>query len=213
MKRIILLILISIITLQAKSITLTNSDKVELRENPNKKAVYLRLLKYLKLKDKIKDFPLEKKLNYVNSFYNKILPIDDSTKYSTDDYWATPKEFIIEGKGDCEDYAIAKYFTLQEVGISEDKLFLTVVKVKGETDYHMVLSYLENKNSMPLILDNLSFRVLPFNKRTDLTAKYIFNEKEAYILKNKKIYKKVHLDWGKEDKWDNLLKRVYKENE
>ncbi|NVJ53881.1 MAG: transglutaminase-like cysteine peptidase [Campylobacteraceae bacterium] len=192
---------------------MTNSDKVELRENPNKKAVYLRLLKYLKLKDKIKDFPLEKKLNYVNSFYNKILPIDDSTKYSTDDYWATPKEFIIEGKGDCEDYAIAKYFTLQEVGISEDKLFLTVVKVKGETDYHMVLSYLENKNSMPLILDNLSFRVLPFNKRTDLTAKYIFNEKEAYILKNKKIYKKVHLDWGKEDKWDNLLKRVYKENE
>ncbi|WP_164969996.1 transglutaminase-like cysteine peptidase [Arcobacter sp. CECT 8983] len=193
---------------------MTNEDKIKLKDNPNKKAVYLRLIKYLKLKNKIKDFTLEKKLNYVNTFYNKILPVDDSTKYSSDDYWATPKEFLIEGKGDCEDYAIAKYFTLKEVGISKDKLFLAVVKVKGATNYHMVLTYLENKNSMPLILDNLSFRVLPFNKRPDLIPKFIFNEKEAFILKNKKIYKKVkNIDWGKEDKWNNLLKRIYEENE
>lgn len=213
MKRIILLILISTLFLQAKSITLNDKDKEELKNNPNKKAVYLRLLKYLELKTKIKDFSLEKKLNYVNSFYNKILPVNDSTKYSSDDYWATPKEFIIEGKGDCEDYAIAKYFTLQEVGIPKDKLFLAVVKVKGATNYHMVLTYLKNKNSMPLILDNLSFRVLPFVKRTDLTPKFIFNEKEAFILKNKKIHKRVKIDWGKEDKWKNLLNRIYKENE
>ncbi|RXK02298.1 hypothetical protein CRV02_05515 [Arcobacter sp. CECT 8989] len=213
MKRIILLILISTLFLQAKSITLNDKDKEELKNNPNKKAVYLRLLKYLELKTKIKDFSLEKKLNYVNSFYNKILPVNDSTKYSSDDYWATPKEFIIEGKGDCEDYAIAKYFTLQEVGIPKDKLFLAVVKVKSATNYHMVLTYLENKNSIPLILDNLSFRVLPFVKRTDLTPKFIFNEKEAFILKNKKIHKRVKIDWGKEDKWKNLLNRIYKENE
>lgn len=213
MKRIILLILISTLFLQAKSITLNDKDKENLKTNPNKKAVYLRLLKYLELKRKIKDFSLEKKLNYVNSFYNKILPVNDSTKYSADDYWATPKEFIIEGKGDCEDYAIAKYFTLQEVGIPKEKLFLAVVKVKGATNYHMVLTYLENKNSMPLILDNLSFRVLPFIKRTDLTPKFIFNEKEAFILKNKKIHKKVKVDWGKEDKWKNLLNRIYKDNE
>ncbi len=213
MKRIILLILISTLFLQAKSITLNDKDKENLKTNPNKKAVYLRLLKYLELKRKIKDFSLEKKLNYVNSFYNKILPVNDSTKYSADDYWATPKEFIIEGKGDCEDYAIAKYFTLQEVGIPKEKLFLAVVKVRGATNYHMVLTYLENKNSMPLILDNLSFRVLPFIKRTDLTPKFIFNEKEAFILKNKKIHKKVKVDWGKEDKWKNLLNRIYKENE
>ncbi|XPV52923.1 MAG: transglutaminase-like cysteine peptidase [Halarcobacter ebronensis] len=130
MKRIILLILLSTLYLQAKSITLNDKDKENLKTNPNKKAVYLRLLKYLELKRKIKDFSLEKKLNYVNSFYNKILPVNDSTKYSADDYWATPKEFIIEGKGDCEDYAIAKYFTLQEVGIPKEKLFLAVVKVK-----------------------------------------------------------------------------------
>lgn len=213
MKQMILLILISIITLQAKSITLNELDKQRLKNNPNKKAVYIRLIKYLELKREIKEFSLEKKLNYVNSFYNKILPVEDSNKYSADDYWATPKEFLINGKGDCEDYAIAKYFTLLEVGIPKDKLFLTVVKVKGATDYHMVLSYIENKNSMPLILDNLSFRVLPFNKRKDLNPKFIFNEVEAYTLKDKKIYEKVKVNWGKEDKWKNLLNRIYKENE
>lgn len=213
MKQIILLILISITCLDAKTITLTEEDKNYIKNSVNKKAISLRLLKYIELKQKAENFPLEKKLNYVNSFYNKILPVDDSRKYSSDDYWATPKEFIIEGRGDCEDYAISKYFTLLELDIPKDKLFLAVVKVKGATNYHMVLSYLENKNSMPLILDNLSFRVLPFNKRTDLIPKFIFNEKEAFLLKNKKIHKKVKIDWGKEDKWANLLKRVYKENE
>jgi len=213
MKQLILLIFISIITLQAKSIVLNENDKEKIGKHPYKDAVYLRLIKYLKLKEKIKDFSVEKKLNYVNSFYNKILPVNDSLKYNSDDYWATPKEFIIEGKGDCEDYAISKYFTLLESGIPKDKLFLAVVKVKGKTTYHMVLSYLKNKNAMPLILDNLSFRVLPFDKREDLIPKFIFNEKEAFLLKNKKIHKKVNINWGKVDKWENLLKRVYEKNE
>ena len=213
MKQIILLILITIINLEANSIKLSKNDIKKIEEHHLRNAIYLRLKKYIELKKNIKDFSVEKKLNYVNSFYNKILPIHDSKKYSSDDYWATPKEFMIDGKGDCEDYAIAKYFTLLEVGIEKEKLFLTIVKVKSETNYHMVLSYLENKNSIPLILDNLSFKVLPFDKRKDLIPEVIFNEKEAFILKNKKIYKKAKINWGKENKWEKLLNRVYEKNE
>lgn len=40
---------------------------------------------------------------------------------------------------------------------------------------------------MPLVLDNLSFKVVPFNKRPKLKPKFIFNEKEAYILKIKNL--------------------------
>ncbi|RXK12496.1 hypothetical protein CP965_07885 [Halarcobacter mediterraneus] len=213
MKQIILLILITIINLEANSIKLSKTDIKKIEEHHSRNAIYLRLKKYIELKKNIKDFSIEKKLNYVNTFYNKILPIQDSQKYLSDDYWATPKEFMIEGKGDCEDYAIAKYFTLLEIGIKKEKLFLTIVKVKGKTNYHMVLSYLENKNSIPLILDNLSFKVLPFDKRKDLIPEVIFNEKEAFILKNKKIYKKAKINWGKENKWEKLLNRVYEKNE
>ncbi len=66
---------------------------------------------------------------------------------------------------------------------------------------------------MPLVLDNLSFKILPFDKRVRLQPKVIFNEKSSYVLKNKKIYKRAKIDWGKVNKWEKLLNRVYKKNE
>lgn len=77
----------------------------------------------------------------------------------------------------------------------------------------MVLLYFENKKSMPLVLDNLSFKVVPFDIRKKLEPKVIFNEKETYILKNKKIYKKARINWGKENKWEKLLTRIYQKDE
>ena len=213
MQQIFLLIFLSISLLYSKSITLDNNDLKKIKNSPTEKAITIRLVKYLKLKKKVKDFELIKKLSHINAFYNKILPINDATKYNVDDHWSTPKEFLINGRGDCEDYAIAKYFTLLETNIPKEKLFLSVVQVKGQTDYHMVLLYFEDKKSMPLVLDNLSFKVLPFDIRKDLEPKFIFNEKNAYLLKNKKIDKKVRINWGKVDKWQLLLDRVYKKNE
>ena len=213
MQQLFLLIFLSISLLHSKSITLSNKDLQGIKASANEKAITIRLVKYLELKKKVKDFRILKKLSHVNAFYNKILPINDATKYKVDDHWSTPKEFLVNGRGDCEDYAIAKYFTLIETGIPKEKLFLSVVKVKAEANYHMILLYLENKKSMPLVLDNLSFKVVPFDIRKKLEPQFIFNEKEAYILKNKKIHKKVRINWGKVDKWQVLLDRIYKDNE
>ena len=213
MQQLFLLIFLSISLLYSKSISLDNKDLQKIKNSIDEKAITIRLIKYLDLKKKIKEFKTLKKLSYVNAFYNKILPINDLTKYKVDDYWSTPKEFLISGRGDCEDYAIAKYFTLIETGIPKEKLFLAVVKVKNETDYHMVLLYFEDKKSMPLVLDNLSFKVVPFNIRKKLEAKFIFNEKEAFVLKDKKIYKKAKINWGKVNKWQELLTKVYSKNE
>jgi len=212
MKQLILLIFF-FTSLYSKSILLNDKDLKTIKNSKNAKAIKIRLLRYVELKKKVKDFRLIKKLSHINSFYNKILPVHDATKYKVDDHWSTPKEFLINGKGDCEDYAIAKYFTLIETGIPKEKLFLSIVKVKGEANYHMVLLYIENKKSMPLVLDNLSFKVVPFDIRKKLKPKVIFNEKEAYILKDKKIYKKAKINWGKVNKWELLLNRVYKKGE
>lgn len=210
MKQLFLLMFFLISSLFANGIKLTQKEYNEIKAMPNSKAITKRLAQYLRLKRKVTDFELLRKLSHVNSFYNKILPVDDNDKYNADDYWATPKEFLVQGKGDCEDYAIAKYFTLKEVGINPNNLFMAVVQVKGESSYHMVLLYFKDKKKTPLVLDNLSFRVLPFEKRKKLIPKFIFNEKEIFILKNKKIYKKVKkIDWGKVDKWQDLLHRIY----
>jgi len=199
--------------LNAKELKLTKKELNYIKDSPNKSFIINRFKKFKEMRDKAVNFPVEKKLAYVNAFFNKILPVDDATKYNYDDYWATRKEFIIEGKGDCEDYTIAKYFTLLELGIKKENLYFAVVQVKGKTSYHMNLLYLDEPTSVPLVLDNLSFKVVPFPKRKKLLPKFVFNEYDAHILTKNGLGKKVKVDWGEVNKWEVLLDRVYNKNE
>ena len=180
---------------------ITNSNKKSFIEN--------RLNKYKELKIQIKDYELLKKLSHVNSFINKILPAHDISTQASLDYWATPKEFLLQGHGDCEDYVIAKYFTLLELGIPKEKLYFAVVDIKGEKTSHMILLYLETKESTPLVLDNLSSVVIPLTKRTKLIPKFAFNEIDSYRFSHEKFTQNVNINWGKDNKWEKLLNRVY----
>lgn len=184
---------------------ITNSNKKSFIEN--------RLNKYKELKIQIKDYELLKKLSHVNSFINKILPAHDISTQASLDYWATPKEFLLQGHGDCEDYVIAKYFTLLELGIPKEKLYFAVVDIKGQKDSHMILLYLENKESTPLVLDNLSSVVIPLTRRTKLIPKFAFNEIDSYRFTYEKFTEKEKINWGKDNKWEKLLNRVYTLNE
>ena len=160
-----------------------------------------------------KDESILNKIKNVNDFFNQITYMSDSIHWKKQDYWATPFEFMGTGGGDCEDYAIAKYFTLLELGVKKESLYLAVVNVKASAGTHMVLLYVENKNSSPLVLDNLSFRVLPFSKRDDLTPVVAFNELNAYEFTKDKFTQLVTIDWQNNNKWDRVLNRVYKLNE
>jgi len=63
-----------------------------------------------------KNLPEQEKLNLVNAFFNaNVQFIDDQALWDKKDYWATPIEALSVGGGDCEDYAIAKYFTLKQL--------------------------------------------------------------------------------------------------
>ncbi len=205
----LLTLIFCISTLSAYSFTLTKKDKTFINKSPKKKFIEYRLKKYANLKKKIKHYSIIRKLSHTNTFLNKIIPKLDSS-YGIGDYWKTPKEFLLSARGDCEDYAIAKYFTLLELGIPKERLYFAIVKVKGKKTAHMVLLYVKDKNSSPLVLDNLSSRVLPFSKRTTLIPKVAFNELDAYTFTPKKFIKKVRINWGKVNKWQKLQDRVYK---
>lgn len=199
--------------LGAYEFKLNESDILKINKTYNKKFTVNRLKKFKELLDSLENKNLLLKLNRTNLFINKILPKDDKISSSTDDYWATPKEFLINGYGDCEDYAISKYFSLISLGVSKNNLYLSIVKIQTSKTLHMVLMYIENKTKIPLVLDNLSSKILPLNKRKDLKVKFLFNEKSSYLLKNNKIHKKVNIKWGKENKWKDLLNRVYSKKE
>lgn len=188
---------------------LTQKEIQHIQNLPTKNFIIKRFKQYKQLTKKIRHYSTLKKLGHVNAFFNKILPQKDGTKYGIDDYWMTQKEFLIKGKGDCEDYVIAKYFTLLEIGIDKKKLFFAVVKVQGKPTNHMVLLYVENKKSIPLVLDNLSFKLLPLNKRPKLIQKVAFNEYHAYVLYKNHLTSKARINWKGDNKWEKLLHRVY----
>ncbi len=125
------------------------------------------------------------KLTKVNRFFNLFTFIDDIKLWGESNYWATPLEFIGVSGGDCEDFSIAKYFTLLHVGVPEDKLRITMVKAKTVDQYHMVLTYYETPGSVPLVLDNLDPQIKPATQRRDLVPVYSFNGKQLWLNKQK----------------------------
>ncbi|MCT7597648.1 transglutaminase-like cysteine peptidase [Aliarcobacter butzleri] len=213
MKSLILLILFLFSNSFAYEFKLNQKDKNLIEKSTQKSFILKRLAKYEEVRNKARNLDINKKLTQINLFINGSLAEFDNASMGIDDYWMTPKEFFIKGHGDCEDYVIAKYFTLLELGVKKENLYPAIVKVQGSASLHLVLLYVEDKNKSPLVLDNLSFKILPFSKRTDLTPIAAFNEIDSYTLTREKFLQKANVDWGKENKWEKLLNRVYKLDE
>ncbi|WP_201523637.1 transglutaminase-like cysteine peptidase [Aliarcobacter butzleri] len=213
MKSLILLVLFLFSNSFAYEFKLNQKDKNLIEKSTQKSFILKRLAKYEEVKNKARNLDINKKLTQINLFINGSLAEFDNASMGIDDYWMTPKEFFIKGHGDCEDYVIAKYFTLLELGVKKENLYPAIVKVEGSASFHLVLLYVEDKNKSPLVLDNLSFKILPFSKRTDLTPIAAFNEIDSYTLTREKFLQKANVDWGKENKWEKLLNRVYKLDE
>lgn len=73
-----------------------------------------------------KQIPEAEKLRVVNQFFNAQLKYrEDIDLWHQEDYWATPIQALWKGAGDCEDYAIAKYFSLRHLGVPSEKLQIT----------------------------------------------------------------------------------------
>lgn len=116
------------------------------------------------------------KLVAVNSYFNRAVKFkSDEGHWSEEDYWATPLETLGSQGGDCEDFVIAKYFSLLQMGVPQEKLRITYVKALKLNQAHMVLAYYPNAKDDPLILDNLIDQIKRASKRRDLAPVYSFN--------------------------------------
>lgn len=148
-----------------------------------------------------------KKLEVVNQFFNLLEYRSDIHQWGNEDYWATPLEFIIAGGGDCEDFTVAKYFTLLELGIPDDKLLITYVKHLELNVAHMVLSYYPTPDSIPLILDNYNKEIQPADKRNDLQPIYGFNGKGLWAAKQLGLGNKIG-EAADLKRWSDLEERM-----
>jgi predicted transglutaminase-like cysteine proteinase len=120
-------------------------------------------------------------LKSVNEFFNRrVLFRDDTEVWGQVDYWASPLETLHKGQGDCEDYAVAKYFSLLALGMPSSKLRMVYVRAQiggpqGIVQAHMVLAYYAVPGAEPMILDNLITELRPASRRPDLVPVFSFN--------------------------------------
>ena len=117
-------------------------------------------------------------IEYVNDFFNMKEYILDIDNWGLTDYWEIPTEFL-EFSGDCEDYAIIKYYTLKKLGFDIKDMRIVVLKDTVRNGAHAVLAvYHDNK---ALILDNLSSTVLEDKTLTQYVPYYSINENFKWI--------------------------------
>jgi len=157
------------------------------------------------------------KLQKVNDFINRRIGFDtDMEIWNQSDYWATPLETIGQGRGDCEDFAIIKYYSLKDAGVPLAKLRLVYVKARLNgpagpyLQAHMVLAYYPTPNAEPLVLDNLVAEIRPASQRRDLQPVFSFNSEAIWngVAGNSA---KGAGGTGQLSRWQDLLQRARKE--
>jgi len=146
----------------------------------------------------------------VNDFFNELEFVNDIDHWGKEDYWATPLQTLATNGGDCEDFSIAKYFTLVEMGIPVNRMRITYVKALQLNQAHMVLTYFPTPDADPLVLDNLVPEIRASSTRDDLLPVYSFNGDGLWLAKARGTGQHV----GKSDRlsrWQEVLARINSE--
>jgi predicted transglutaminase-like cysteine proteinase len=148
-----------------------------------------------------------KKLSVVNDFFNKMNFANDIDQWGEEDYWATPLQMLTSNGGDCEDYSIAKYFTLRKMGIPAERMRLTYVKALKLNQAHMVLTYYAAPDAEPLVLDNLVTDIQIASNRKDLVRVYSFNGTDLWLAKERGGDKHIGRS-GRLSRWQEVIARI-----
>lgn len=152
----------------------------------------------------------QEKLEVVNDFFNNMRFISDAEQWGKEDYWETPLEMLVVNGGDCEDFSIAKYFSLREMGVSNEKLRLTYVKAVELNQAHMVLTYYSTPDADPLVLDNLDRKIVTASLRHDLLPVYSFNADGLWLAKAHGTDQHVGSS-SRLSQWNAVVARIYHE--
>jgi len=197
-----LVLLLSVVLVAGCSKKAPESD-VEMYD----KAARQRITQWKILIEEKRTVSVTEKLVSVNMFFNQLEFVSDLSHWGKKDYWATPLETLVSNGGDCEDFTIAKYFTLKSLGVPDEKMRLTYVKSKTLNQAHMVLTYYQHPDVDPLVLDNLINEIVPASERKDLIPVYTFNGTGLWVAKSRVDSSRVG-EASRLSLWQDLLHRV-----
>jgi len=136
-----------------------------------------RLELYNDLIVKLQDQKKGTQLTQINTFFNYF-----NYQAEITDYWKCPHEFLDDGSGDCEDFAIAKYFALLQLQFPKKSLYLAYVQIlKNDIkEAHMVLIY-KHSEKLSIVLDNYNKKIHRLDNRKDFEIIYTFDDEYIYF--------------------------------
>lgn len=120
----------------------------------------------------------------INFRVNNIDYMHDDENYGPMEYFATPREMLDRGAGDCEDYAILKMHLLVAAGFPPEDLFLTVglyTYPDGDVGGHAVL-FLRDGNGTLWVLDNMRNSIIPAHQYKQFEPMAAINWSGFYLL-------------------------------
>lgn len=112
-------------------------------------------------------------LKTVNQYFNRWPYKIDQELYGVSEFWATPQEFM-KRSGDCEDYSIAKFFALRDLGLSNDEMRVVILMDRIRRIGHAVLAVYQGNDI--LILDSLTDLIFSHRKYRHYIPQYSMNE-------------------------------------
>ncbi len=142
----------------------------ECRNDDSAACAYRRLDSFL---DTLRGKTRHEQLVAVNAHMNARPYAPDTKTWGQKDYWATPAEFMTHS-GDCEDFAIAKFFALKRLGWNANALRLAAVKDLKRGEGHAVLVAFDGAKSW--MLDNQIKQVVETDTVRHYEAVYSINE-------------------------------------
>jgi predicted transglutaminase-like cysteine proteinase len=142
---------------------------------PPHAAQFLRLINAVKAKS------ARGQLEEANRAVNQVVRyVSDFAQHGEADRWSAPLATFATGKGDCEDYAIAKYAALTEAGFPRADLRLVLVRDGAVRQDHAVLA--ARLDGHWLILDSRQSELIDDNDATSFTPLFAINERGVQLF-------------------------------
>lgn len=121
------------------------------------------------------------KLDEANRAVNTAIRyVSDYGQHGEADRWSTPLATFATAKGDCEDYAIAKYVALSEAGFPREDLQLVLVRDRAVRQDHAVLA--AKLDGRWLILDNRHSTLVEDSDASSLTPLFAINQLGVHLF-------------------------------
>lgn len=142
---------------------------------PSQAAQFLRLIGAVKSKSG------RDRLDEANRAVNQAIRyVSDFAQHGEPDRWTAPLATFATGKGDCEDYAIAKYIALSEAGFPREDLRLVLGRDRAIRQDHAVLA--ARLDGHWLILDSRRSELIDDGELGNFTPMFAINDRGVQLL-------------------------------